>query len=86
MITFPRYKRELSNLLKGNEIYSLGAKKNSFKDETSLFRNMDFSIVLDQFTDEEFENILVHTMVNDTIDPDILQLIKYFRNNKMGYK
>jgi len=83
MITFPKYKNNISKILKDNKIYSLDSKKNTFKDEMRVLKYLKMDKVVTHFSDEEFDNILSKTLVNHkTMDDDVLDLIKLLRNRK----
>lgn len=82
MISYPKYKREINSVLKGNEVYSIGSKRNTFRDEANVLKHTDFTIVVDAFTDDEFDSILSKTLPkHEPIDPTVYELIKHLRKN-----
>lgn len=86
MVSYPKYRLEISKILVKSNIYSIDSKRNSLKDETSLFNDIEFPRVLDRFSDNEYERILEKTWEDNDIDPDIIMLIKYFKENKMKFR
>lgn len=79
-ISFPKFKTEISNHLKKSKIYSLGSKKNTYKDEMRILKFINVEDVLKDFSDEEYDNILAKTLPHhEPVDPNVLELIKLLR-------